>query len=52
PSSSPLSADRPALSLHQPTTSSITGQPHLHRPEDGQGRSPSPQTHGSRFSQQ
>jgi len=34
------------LSLHQPTTSSTTGQPHLHRPENGQGRSPSPQTHG------
>jgi len=29
-----------------------TEQPHLPRPENGQGRSPSPQTHGSRFSQQ
>ena len=40
------------LSLLQPTTSSTTEQPHLPRPENGQSRSPSPQTHGSRFSQQ
>jgi len=39
------------LSLLQPTTSSTTEQPHLPRPENGQSRSPSPQTHGSRFSQ-
>jgi len=39
---------------HQAKTAPLrtTEQPHLPRPENGQSRSRSPQTHGSRFSQQ